>query len=261
MNPVNHRPIALLNSVYKIIATHADPELLAAAIEHSIIHPPQFGGLPNRRCQDHIFNGLSKFRGSASSYGLCIDLNKAFNSVPHTTLFTALTHLNFPTRLVSLISSLYRAPRDLLVVSGHTHSSHLQSRGVRQGCTMVPILFCLYLNVLLFALPSHVTAPPSSHESGNAIVDDLLYRSENGDCVQQISNFIHTVAREWGLDLTLSKTEIHAMGSALPQDLYLPLGHPPVSDQPENGATTQVLSVPRSVHLHHQPRNTKTGIA
>ena len=39
MNSVNYRPIALLNSVYKIIAIHADPELLAAAIEHSIIHP------------------------------------------------------------------------------------------------------------------------------------------------------------------------------------------------------------------------------
>ena len=33
-NPVNYRPIALLNSVYKIIATHANRELLAAAIGH-----------------------------------------------------------------------------------------------------------------------------------------------------------------------------------------------------------------------------------
>ena len=56
MNPVICRPIALLNSAYKIIATHTNRELLAAAIEQSIIHPAQFGGLPNRRCQDHIFN-------------------------------------------------------------------------------------------------------------------------------------------------------------------------------------------------------------
>ena len=58
MNPINYRPIGLLSSVYKIIATHVNRELLAAAIEHSIIHPTQFGGLPNRRCQDNIFNLL-----------------------------------------------------------------------------------------------------------------------------------------------------------------------------------------------------------
>ena len=102
-NPVKYRPIALLNSVYKIIATHANRELLTAAIEHSIIHPTQFGGLPNRRCQDHIFNLLSTFRESVGSYSLYIDFNKAFNSVPDTTLFTVLSRLNFPTPLVNLI--------------------------------------------------------------------------------------------------------------------------------------------------------------
>ena len=40
---------------------------------------------------------------------------------------------------------------------------------------MSPNFFCLYLDVLLFALPSHVTEPPSSHESGHTFVDDLLY--------------------------------------------------------------------------------------
>ena len=164
-NPVKYRPKALLNSVYKIIATHANRELLAAAIEHSIIHPTQFGGLPNCRCEDHIFNLLSTFRESVGSYSLYIDFNKAFNSVPHTNLFTVLSRLNFPTHLVNLIQSMYRAPRDFPVVSGHTHSSHLQTRGVRQGCPMSSIFFCLYLNVLLFALLSHVTAPPSPHES------------------------------------------------------------------------------------------------
>ena len=108
-NPVNYRPIALLNSVYKIIATHANRELLTVAIEHSIIHPTQFGGPPNRRCQDHIFNLLSTFVESVRSYSLHIDFNKAFNFVSHTTLFTVLSRLKFPTPLVNLIPSLYRA--------------------------------------------------------------------------------------------------------------------------------------------------------
>ena len=137
-----------------------------------------------------------------------------------------LARLNFPAPLVNLIQSFYRAPCDFPVVSGHTHSSHLQTRGVRQGCPTSPNLICLYLNVLLFALPSHVTAPPSTHESGHAFVDDLLYRSEDGDRIQQILNFFDTVAREWGLDLNLSKTEIHAVGTAPPRTFTSPPGTP-----------------------------------
>ena len=137
-----------------------------------------------------------------------------------------LSRLNFPTPLVNLIQCLYRARHDFPVVSGHTHSSHLQTRGVRQGCPMSPILFCLYLNVLLFALPSHVTGPPSQNESGHAFVDDLLYRSEDGDRIQGILIFFDTVAREWGLDLNLSKTEIHGMGTAPPRTFTSPSGSP-----------------------------------
>ena len=91
---------------------------------------------------------------------------------------------------------------------------------------MSPILFCLYLNVLLFALPSHVMASPSPHKSGHAFIDNLLYRSEDGDRIQQILNFFDTVARGWGLDLNLSKTEIHAMGTALTRTFTSPSGTP-----------------------------------
>ena len=81
---------------------------------------------------------------------------------------------------------------------------------------MSPILFCLYFKGLLFTLPSHVTAPPSSHNAGHAFVDDLLYRSKSGDRMKQILSFSDTVAKEWGLDLNLNKTEIHGMGTASP---------------------------------------------
>ena len=226
-NPVNYRPIALLNSVYKIIATHASRELLAAAIEHSIIHPTQFGGLRNRRCQDHILNLSSTFRESVGSYSLYIDFNKAFNSVPHTTLFTVLYRLNFPTPLVNLIQSLYRAPRDFPVMLGHTHSSHLQTRGVRQGCPMSPILFCRYLNVLLFALPSHITAPPSPHESGHAFVDDLLYRSEDGDRIQQILNFLRHGRQGVGCRLKPQQNRDPCYGNSRPPELSPPPQAPP----------------------------------
>ena len=49
-------------------------------------------------------------------------------------------------------------------------------------------------------------------------------------------------------------------GNSPPQNFHLPLGHPPVNNQPEDGATTQLLQIPRGVHLHRQPRGTHAGI-
>ena len=230
-----YRPIAIPNSIYKIIATDANPELLSAAIERSIIHPTQFGGLPNRRGQDHIFSLLSRFLESTGSYSLYIDFNNAFKSLPHTSFRTVLSRLNFQTPLLSLIQSLYRAPRNFPVVSGPTYSSNLQTRGVCQGCPMSPTLFCLYLNVLLVALSSYVSTPPSPRKPGHAFMDDLLYRSENGDRIQQILNFLDTVAREWSLDLNLTKTEIHAMGAAPPRTFRSPSGTPLSRTDQETG--------------------------
>ena len=86
-DPVNYRPIALLNTLYKIVATHAAKHLYEISSFYGLIHQTQFGGLPNRRCSDHIFQLLAKYQNCPASYSLYIDFNKAFNSVPHGSVF------------------------------------------------------------------------------------------------------------------------------------------------------------------------------
>ena len=49
------RCAALLNTLYKIVATHAAKHLYEISSFYGLIHKTQFGGLPNRRCSDHIF--------------------------------------------------------------------------------------------------------------------------------------------------------------------------------------------------------------
>ena len=124
---------------------------------------------------------------------------------------------------------------------------------------MSPTLLCLYQNVLLFALPSYVSTPPSPRKSRHAFMDDLLHRSENGDRIQQILNFLDTIAREWTLDLNLTKTEIHVMGAAPPRTFSFPFRHIPVKNRPKNWPATQVLQIFRGVPLHRQPHGTNTG--
>ena len=223
-NPVNYRPIALLNTLYKIVATHAAKHLYEISSFYGLIHKTQFGGLPNRRCSDHIFQLLAKYQNCPASYSLYIDFNKAFNSVPHGSLFKTLEHYRLPSPLIRLIRGLYRAPRDYPVVNGHTGASHLQTRGVRQGCPLSAILFVLYVNILLFAVPHHLSTPITQHESSHAFVDDLLYRSESSLPIEEILSFYDSKGRAWGLDINESKTELHIMGKAPQTTITAPSG-------------------------------------
>ena len=89
-DPVNYRPIALLNTLYKIVATHAAKHLYEISSFYGLIHKTQFGGLSNRWCSDHIFQLLAKYQNCPASYSRYIDFNKAFNSVPLGSLFKTL---------------------------------------------------------------------------------------------------------------------------------------------------------------------------
>ena len=213
-DPVNYRPIALLNTLYRYVATHAAKDLYKISSFYGLIHKTQFGGLPNRRCSGHIFQLLAKNINCPASYSLYRDFNKTFNSVPGRSVSKTLEHYRLPSPLIRLIRGLYRAPRDYPVVNSHTDASHLQTRGVRQGCPLSPILFVLYVNVLLFAVPHHLSTCITQHESSHAFVDDLLYCSESSLRIEEILSFYDSKGQESGLDINLSKTELHSMGQA-----------------------------------------------
>ena len=223
-DPVNYRPIALLNTLYKIVATHAAKHLYKSSSFYGLIYKTQFGGLLNGGCSDHILQLLAKYQNCPASYSLYIVFNKAFNSVPHGSLFQTLEHYRLPSPLIRLIRGLCRAPGDYVVVTGHTGASHLQTRGVRQGCPLSSLLFVLYVNVLLFAVPHHLSTPITQHESSHAFVDDLLYRSESSQRIEEILSFYDSKGRAWGLDINLSKTELHSMGKAPQTTITAPSG-------------------------------------
>ena len=135
-----------------------------------------------------------------------------------------LQHYRLPSPLIGLIPGLYRAPRDYPVVNGHTSASNLQTRGVRQGCPLSPILFVLYVNVLLFAVPHHLSTPITQHESSHAFVDDLLYRSDSSQRIEEILSSYDSKGRAWGLNINLSTTELHSMGKAPQTTITAPSG-------------------------------------
>ena len=145
---------------------------------------------------DHLFHVVSQISQLLQAYHFYIDSNKAFNSVPQPTLRKVLLIYRFPTRLVDLVSDLYSHPQNAPLVNNVTPYRYLQTRGLRQGCSVWLVLFIIYSNVLLHARsPNERPAETTAH----AFIDDKLNRSPSATYIQRVINFYDTGARTWGL--------------------------------------------------------------
>ena len=113
---------------------------------------------------------------------------------------------------MSSINSLYTYTIELLLINGNTFSSHIQRRGLRQGCPPYPLLFNLYLNTLLHHIEATITLDPFF--SIHAFIDVILVRSTNKKVISDVFSYFDTTARHMGLNMNIKKAELHAMNNA-----------------------------------------------
>ena len=224
-SPSNYRPIALPNCIYKLLATFACKHLRAQAFAHDILSEIQHGGLPGHQGADHLYHLKALYAKSKKSFSLFINFNEAFNSVRHGTLWIVLERANFSTSTISLIKQRYSFLQDSPIINGRTPHAYLQTRGLRQGFPLPPLLFMLYLNSLFHHY--FATVPPSranARTSHHAYIDDILIRREDVVYIQNSLNYLDGPARDWGLDMNVSETEVHANGTAPQKEFLTPRG-------------------------------------
>ena len=77
-----------------------------------------------------------------------MDLRKAYNSVPRAALWLALLKVGVPETLVELGKSFHDHMKASVRVDGELLEEFEVTNGLRQGCTMAPILFNLYACVV-----------------------------------------------------------------------------------------------------------------
>ena len=75
---------------------------------------------------------------------LFIDLKKAYDLVPRTSLWQVLKRFRVPPVLLSAVCSFHESMRAFVCVRGEVSDSFEVQNGVQQGCTIAPILFSLY---------------------------------------------------------------------------------------------------------------------
>ena len=154
----NHRPIGLMNTIYKAW-TSLITEVLSTFAEHyQILSNSQEGFRKNKntvRQLQNVVNMLSDARlTNQNIYLLFIDFSSAFNTIDHDKLLQTMYDLGFPIDAIHVIQNLYlNVTTKVQLACGETGPIDIQ-RGTIQGDTLSPFLFSVFVEPLLRWLQS-----------------------------------------------------------------------------------------------------------
>ncbi|XP_020672498.1 uncharacterized protein LOC110092330 [Dendrobium catenatum] len=143
------RPISLCNVFYKIMA-----KLIANRLKPIlplIIHDSQASFIANRQSMDNIIlsNELLKvFKGPQKFFCAKLDIKKAFDSVSRNFLLHRLKLKGFPDKFIDWIKGCISNVHFSICLNDSLEGFFSSLSGLRQGCPLSPLLFCIAMDGL-----------------------------------------------------------------------------------------------------------------
>lgn len=146
----NWRPISLLNTDYKI-GTKSLANRLKQMLPF-LLNPDQTCSVPGRSIFENLFLVRDIFEYSkVKNFPLAIikiDQEKAFDRVDWSFLERVLIKMKFGPKFRSFIKTIYNSVGCKVLNNGNLSKDIILKRGVRQGCPLSPLLYCIVAETL-----------------------------------------------------------------------------------------------------------------
>ena len=151
--PKAYRPIALLNTLGKLLTKILANHLQHDAAEHNILHRDQFGGIQGHSTIDAglvLTDFISEHRERGWHTSACaVDVAQFFPSLSHAVMGCVLDRLGFSPVIVTLIKSYFQDRVTTYKWDSATSRKFDFSLGTPQGDCLSPILSALYISVAI----------------------------------------------------------------------------------------------------------------
>ena len=214
-NPQNYRPITCLSTTYKIL-TSVITERMYTFLEHNDILPQEQKGCKRNSygCKDQLLinkmileNCKKKLRNLSTAW---IDYRKAFDSVPHDWILKSLNLYKISPVISNFLQNCMSKWQTRLFLShdsGTIESGNINiKRGIFQGDSLSPLLFCMSLIPLSNELNNSGTGYKLFHKELNHLIymDDLKLFAKNDKDLEglltTVKKFSNDIGMEFGLD-------------------------------------------------------------
>jgi len=217
-NPLNFRPISLLNCSLKIFTQMLQNRLYKWAEETGVLPQSQAGFRKGRSCHENVFILKSCIdirlrKKKRQLFAFFIDFSRAFPSIPHEKLWDKLFQLGVSAKYVRWLKILYEKSTMQIRLDKNTLSSPIEiTEGVLQGEVLSPLLFNLYISEVQAILENaegvgaNITNATQIHML--AYADDMVVLSESAYGMKQKIKALEKYFTSLSLEVNINKTKI-----------------------------------------------------
>lgn len=215
-NPSNYRGIAVSSSICKLYCSVLKNRLQAFSDTNDLIPDCQIGYRKNCRTSDHILtlkSVIDKYLQKTIKQKLhcCfVDFKAAFDSISRNALFYKLLKMQIGGTFLASIRAMYKNVNLTVKVDGKVSEFFKSSLGVKQGCTLSPLLFNLFVADLPKIFDDKCDPVTVNDRKLGCLMfaDDLIILSQSAAGLQNALKNLENYCTEWGLKINISKTKI-----------------------------------------------------
>jgi ribonuclease HI len=181
-DPSNYRPISLLSIQYKMFTKILADRLSSFMERNRFLSNDQLGYRHNRDTIEGVLRLTTRIKrakvDNKKIHVTYIDLYKAYNSVEHWAIEQTLDFYGIEPGFRKLVSNINKGgSADIITDYGTTESFPIEA-GVRQGDSISPILFIIFMNPLLESL-NEAAAQSGSGNAVTAYCDDVVLTADS----------------------------------------------------------------------------------
>jgi hypothetical protein len=231
--PTNYRGICVPNVLAKLFGLVLGTRLSHWAVVNGVISPAQAGFVVMHGCEYHIFTLLEtlrhRVREGQDTVLVFLDFKKAYDSVSQPMAWKVLERMGIPQGFTDMLKSWTTQSRIALRMGGKMLEPFPQETGVPQGGVLSPVIFNLFIEVLLRHVNAHADAlgvklaaveaaragaanlPAPLQILALAYADDVVLVCPNQKAAQAALRLVQEWAADFGMTVGIGQGKTMAM--------------------------------------------------
>ncbi len=196
--PLNYKGYSILSCVSKLFLGIINARVMNYCELCDLFVDEQCGFRKNGSCVDQLYTLTSLVRNrlseNKSTYACFIDMQKAFDWVDRDMLFNKLLEYNIDGKIYNCIKALYNHPLSSVKLNNYVTDWLSTESGVRQGDSLSPTLFAIFINDLANELKELDMGIPFDKDKICILLfaDDIVILAENESQLQKLLDFVNT---------------------------------------------------------------------
>ena len=211
----NYRPITVLISLAGLYSKVLNARLISVVESHKLLGDIQGGFRKGRGCADNLFilhTLLWKCKAQGRSVHMAfVDISKAYDTVNREILWAKLKRIGISGKFLDMLKSMYSGDSVDTVVNGVRTRPVFLQRGLRQGCSLSPLLFNIYISDIghdLAMVDEGFLLGEKLRVAGLLFADDIILVAKSAEGLRRLLSLVNSHCQRLKLTISQKKSQI-----------------------------------------------------